>query len=107
MPIREQRAKKIGSEMGLCPKCFVMTLGSCQNLYLKLKKSGPDSIQVCLYVCLPVCLCVSVHVRVCAFACVCVCMCVHAHTVFFCLSVSIRNPAGIKYLFRDIYMLKT
>ena len=51
--------------------------------------------------CGSLCFCARVCVRV------CVCVCVHAHMVFFCLSVSIRNAAGIKYLFRDIYMLKT
>ena len=57
--------------------------------------------------CVSLCFCahVCVHVRMCVH--VCVCVCTHAHMVFFCLSVSIRNAAGIKYWFRDIYMLKT
>ena len=63
--------------------------------------------RVCMYayLCVFVFLCTCVCMHVCV--CVCVCVCVHAHMVFFCLSVSIRNASGIKYLFRDIYMLNT
>ena len=54
--------RKMGSEVCLCPKCPVMTPGSCQNLYPKLNKSDPDGTGVCVYVCL----CVSMRACVCA-----------------------------------------